>query len=504
MSAPVDPFNSIYNILIVVTIITLLARRFNFPQTLAMIIAGIYSTFFTNFQLPTLESEIFITLLLPPILFQETLHLNVDDLLDDSDIILSYSIIGTIMMVISISLFSMYALNLGILESILMGVVIAPTDPVSVISSFQKMGVVKRFQLLVAGESLFNDGVAILIYSILLTSITVGAMSIYDVSVLAMITILGGVIIGVLNGYLVHTIFCWTDDKYVKVLLTFIVVFGGFKLTEELGSSGVLATVFSGLIINYRCKQYGGVDNMSLDMLDALWAFVGFIAQSLAFIFIGVNTDIEVLISYALPILSISAFIIIARYLMVVILAKVIQKTRNKEIPPNWILGITWSGLRGGVSVVLALGVDSLGLPQGEEILALTFGIVLLSNIIQGITMSSIAKILNLHTSSSSVNIFGDLFDIEKRYSPVKYKKNRSLPERMLFSFPEYLVNETRMGNWFSKQILNVLGWINIVMIKRIPKPEDTFIHKIINKMTDIAIKILNWISYYMEKNREE
>jgi len=140
MSVAIESFNSIFNILIVVTVITLLSRRFNFPQTLALIIAGIYSSTFTNFQLPYLESEIFIILLLPPILFQETLHLNVDSLLDDADIILSYSILGTMAMVISISLFSYFALNFGFLESIIMGIIIAPTDPVSVITRINYYG----------------------------------------------------------------------------------------------------------------------------------------------------------------------------------------------------------------------------------------------------------------------------------------------------------------------------------------------------------------------------
>ena len=501
MSVTVDPFNSIYNIIIVVTLITLFARRFNFSQTLALIIAGIYSTLFTNFQLPHIESEIFITILLPPILFQETLHLNVDNLIDDADIIMNYAIIGTIVMIVSISLFSYLALNFGVIESILLGIIIAPTDPVSVISTFQKLGVIKRFQLLLAGETLFNDGVAIVMYSILLNILTVGSMSILDISVLTITTILGGILLGILNGYLAHTIFCWTDDKFVKVLISFIIAFGGFKLAEELGTSGVLATVFSGLIINYRSKKYGGVDIPSLDMLDALWEFVGFLAQSFAFIFIGMNIETAILISYAVPIFAVFVFILLARYLMVVFVARIIYNIRKKVIPENWVLGMTWSGLRGGISVVLALGIPRLGLPHGEEILTLTFGVVLLSTIVQGITMASIVKKLNLLTGTNNVSNTKDTINGTK-YRSEKYEKGMFLSERMLFSFPEYLIYETRVGGWFSDQILKILSWMNRILINEVPKTKDISERKIIKKITNIFTKLLNLIIDFREKNK--
>ena len=400
MSAVMEPFNAVFNTLIVVIVITLLSRRLNFPQTLGLIIAGIYSGAITSLQLPQFEAEIFMTLLLPPILFQETLHLNVFNLIDETDVILSYAVAGTLAMVASISLFSWFALGFGLVESLILGIVVAPTDPVAVISTFQNMGVVKRFQLLVAGESLFNDGVAIVIYSLILTSLTVGALSALDVVRLSLVLVFGGIVIGVLGGYVAHSVFCFTDDKFVEVLVSFMVVFGGFRLAEGLGSSGVLATVFAGLILNYRCKRYGGLWDSSIEMLDTLWEFVAFIAQSFAFIFIGINIETEILFSYAGLVVALFCFTVLARYVMVKVVAWLIRVTRGKVIPDNWTWGMAWSGLRGGVSVVLALGAEGVGLPHGEEILALTFGVVLVSNIVQGISMSRVVKLLKLEEGS--------------------------------------------------------------------------------------------------------
>ena len=402
MSTALAQFDAIFNILLVVTAITLVTRRLHFPQTIALIMAGIYSTMFTRLQLPPIESDIFVSVLLPPILFRETLHLNVDELIDDTDTILGYAVFGTLAMTLSVGLFSRFILGFGLIESLLLGIIIAPTDPVAVISTFQRMGVVKRFQLLVAGESLFNDGVAIVIYSVLVSVLTLGTLTLLDVFKIGTITILGGILLGIVSGYLAHLLFCWSEDKFVDVLISFIVAFGVFRLAEGLGVSGVLATVVAGLIINYRSKNYGGLGRPSIEMLDSLWEFVGFVAQSAAFIFIGVNTDTAILYKYAGPIFVIAVFTLLARLLMVVSVAQLLQATRNKSIPNDWALGMVWSGLRGGVSLVLALGVDSLGLENAEAMLALTFGVVLISNIFQGLSMSRAVTALKLSTVEGS------------------------------------------------------------------------------------------------------
>jgi CPA1 family monovalent cation:H+ antiporter len=407
MSTSLISFEAVYNILISVTIITFITRKLRFPQTIALILVGLYSTIFTRFNLPFLEADIFMSILLPPILFQEALHLNIFDLIDDIDSILSYAVLGTITMVLSISVFSWFIFGFSVIEALLLGIIIAPTDPVAVISSFKSMGIFKRFQLLVAGESLFNDGVAIVIYSILMSVAMQVNLTALDMAKLSVITVFGGLILGVLSGYLAHFLFCWSDDKFAEVLITFIVAFGVFRLAEELGASGVISTVIAGVIINYRSKNYGGLGAPSIDFLDALWEFVAFMAQSIAFIFIGMNTETSLLVTYIGPVFVIIIFTILARYLMVLSVAEIVRHIRGKVIPNNWTLGMAWSGLRGGVSVVLALGAASIGLRHGEEILAITFGIVLISNIVQGITMSKVLGILNL--SDINVELLDDL-----------------------------------------------------------------------------------------------
>lgn len=402
MSSVIGQFDTVFNILIVVTAITLAARRFRFPPTIALIFAGLVATLVPESPLERLEPEIFLSLLLPPIIFQETLHLDIDGLIDDSDTILSYAVAGTLIMVVAVAIFAYFVSGFSPAESFLLGIIIAPTDPVAVIGTFRTMGVIKRFQLLVAGESLFNDGVAIVVYSILVYIVTLGTLTALDITRITIVKVVGGVLLGIAGGFIVHTLFCWTDDKFAEVLLSFIAVFGVFRLAEELQASGVIATVLAGLIINYRCRNYGGLGDESREMLDTMWEFVGFTASSVAFIFIGINLDPTVLIVYLAPVVVLTIFVILARYLMVVGIAEFIESISGKRIPRNWRLGILWSGLRGAISVVLALGVGDLPLPHAEGITALTFGVVLATNLLQGLTMPKVVHGLELSAVSAS------------------------------------------------------------------------------------------------------
>ena len=403
MEGGLGQFDAIYNILILVVIITLIARQINFPSTIAFIFAGLLAAAVPRIPLPELSPEIFLSILLPPILFTETLTLDIDGLIDDTDTILSYAIPGTLLVVAVIGAYTHYVFQMSWLEAFMLGIVVAPTDPVSVIATFKSLGVIRRFQLIVAGESLFNDGVAIVVYSLLVTVIEAGSISGLEILTITIIKVFGGVILGYVAGYIVHLIFCWTDDLYIKTLLTFIIAFGVFRLAEQFQSSGVIAVVLAGLILNYRCRNFGGVDEKGEEVLEIMWEFVGFIASSFAFIFIGVSLDLELLSHFMLQILALSIVSVIFRYGMIDLIARFLERYRSKRIPQNWRIGMTWSGLRGAVSVVLILGITGINLPNEELLLALTFGIVLSTNVIQGLSMPLLINRLNLFSSRRQI-----------------------------------------------------------------------------------------------------
>ncbi|HUV35069.1 MAG TPA: cation:proton antiporter [Candidatus Desulfaltia sp.] len=399
MAAGFGQFDAIYNILILVVVISLIARQINFPSTIAFIFAGLLAAYAPRFPIPEISPEIFLSVLLPPILFSETLNTDIEGLLDDGDTILGYAVAGTALTVVAVAVFIHLVVGFTWIEAFLLGIIIAPTDPVSVIATFKQLGVIKRFQLIVSGESLFNDGVAIVLYSILLIIIEGGGITGPEVARISIVKIFGGVLLGYIAGYVVHLIFCWTDDLFVKILLSFIVAFGVFRLAEEFHASGVIGVVVAGLLLNYRCKSSGGLSHQEEESLKVMWEFVGFIASSFAFIFIGVSLEPRLLQGFMMSVLALGVFTIIFRYVMVDLVARFLETYRRKRIPRNWKVGMTWSGLRGAVSVVLVLGVTGLSLPNETGLLALTYGIVLGTNLIQGLSMPWVVNRLRLFST---------------------------------------------------------------------------------------------------------
>ena len=501
-------FQAIYNILLVVTLISLATRRFKLSSSLTFILAGVMSTIMTSFPLPHLSPEIFTSLLLPPILFQETLHLNIRGVVDDSKPILGFAVVGTLLTLVAVGVFLNVFMGFSILEALLLGVIIAPTDPVAVINVFQEVGVVKRFQLIVCGEALLNDGVAIALYSIIVTVVTLGTITLTGIARIAAIAILGGVLLGVLFSYAAHTLFCWTDDKFTVVLISFLVAFGVFWISETIGASGVIATVTTGLIINYRTHAFGGIGRSSFEMLEALWEFVGFAASSIAFIFIGANLDISVLFSNLAPVLYLFGFLLISRYLMVHLLRYLIEKIGGRSIPSNWTLGLSWSGLRGAVSVVLALGVYSLALPNSEVIVAMTFGVVLVSNVIQGLSISEVVKRTNLSTQEDTEHGEEEPLQwMNDNYSSKGFRNEANRIEKILFSAPEYFVFETRLGTWILLRLHHILEFINMYTATRIPKAQGGLIRRGFEASTDIISSLLTQMTrarrnYYWEREK--
>jgi CPA1 family monovalent cation:H+ antiporter len=174
--------------------------------------------------------------------------------------------------------------------------------------------------------------------------IEAGGITFFEVAQVKLINVVGGILLGYVAGYVIHLIFCWTSDLYAKILLTFILAFSVFRLDEGFHACGVIAVVMAGLILNYRCKLSGGLNQEEIKTIEIMWEFTGFLASSFAFMLIGVNLENSLLYSYVSPILGISLFSVTFRYLMVDFVADFSEYFRRKLIPRNWRIGMTWSG----------------------------------------------------------------------------------------------------------------------------------------------------------------
>jgi len=232
--------DTVLNLLVMIAAITFLTRRLRLPRTIVFILGGLVATLVSRFTFPTLSPALFMTILLPPILFEAALTLDVEELKKDADTVFTYAIVGTIMTLLAVAAFVYFYLRFSLIEAILMGIIVAPTDPIAVITSFKRVGISNKFRVIVEGEALFNDGVAVIAYAIILGAMGTSDKTITELLGSSSLAILGGVGLGLSGGYLAHWLIQQTDDKFAEILIGFLLSYGIYRFAEEIGSRSPL------------------------------------------------------------------------------------------------------------------------------------------------------------------------------------------------------------------------------------------------------------------------
>jgi len=328
------------------------------------------------------------------LLFAGALHVNLADLAKQKWIIGLLATVSVLGSTFSIGFISRWVLGiLGIemplIDCLLFGALISPTDPIAVLGILKKAGVPESLETKITGESLFNDGVAVVIFLIFL-EIATGARQVTTASVLGLFAkeALGGVGFGLIIGWIAYWMLKSIDDYQVEVLITLALVTGGFALADELHLSGPIAIVVAGLLIGNHGRLLAMSDQVR-DHLDKFWELVDEVLNGVLFVLIG----LEVLA------LTFSREYFIAGVLFIPLLLSVrlisvgfpvLIMRRFRAFSPRVVTILTWGGLRGGISVALALS-----LPPGknrELILAITYIIVVFSIIVQGLTIGKLVK----------------------------------------------------------------------------------------------------------------
>lgn len=328
------------------------------------------------------------------LLFAGALHVNLDDLARCKWIIAILATAGVIGSTLLVGLLTWWVLGLLGLElpliyCLLFGALISPTDPVAVLSILKSAGVPDELATIITGESLFNDGVALVVFLVLL-DITVGGHEVTAATVGGMFLkeALGGVLFGLVTGWITYRLLKSVDNYQVEILLTLALVTGGFALADALHISGPLAIVVAGLLIGNHGRLLAMSDH-TREHLDTFWKLVDEILNAVLFMLIG----LEILLfqfdtPYLLAALVLIPLLLAIRWLSVGIPVVILSRFRN--FTPGIIKILTWGGLRGGISVALALSLPP-GRPR-EVILAITYCVVIFSILVQGLTISRVAS----------------------------------------------------------------------------------------------------------------
>jgi Na+:H+ antiporter len=385
---------------VVASAVAIAARRLRLPYTVALVVAGLLLGFLHAFQPPELTKEILFAVVLPGLLFEAGFHLEFRDFRRDASAILALAVPGvvaaiglTALMLTAVAGTIELETNFTWSYALVFGAVVAATDPIAVMGLFRTAGAPKRLSVLLEGESLFNDGTAIVLFTLILAAVTGGTLSGVGL-VRDFFTIVGGgIVIGGIVGLVISEVVRRVDDAMIEITLTTIAAYGAFLAAEELHFSGVIATVAAGML----CGNYGARTGMSPSTrvaAETFWEYVAFALNSIVFLLIGFRVRMSDLIHSWLAIVAAYLAVTIGRAVVVLGVSGLLRATRQ-GIPASWATVLVWGGLRGGLSMVLALSLPA-SLPHRDFLVTTTFGVVVLSILVQGLTMSPLLRRLGV------------------------------------------------------------------------------------------------------------
>ena len=329
------------------------------------------------------------------LLFAGALHVNLDDLRKQKWVILSLATFGVLISTFLVGALSWLIFNgLGIhmpfIYCLVFGALISPTDPIAVLGVLKSVGVKKSLETKIAGESLFNDGIGVVVFLVMVGLATGAAQAeASHISLLLLQEAGGGAVFGLLAGGLTFYLLRSIDNYQVEVLLTLALVMGGYAVASALHLSGPIAMVVAGLVIGNHGRILA-MSETSREHLDNFWELVDEVFNAVLFVLIG----LEILLlsfrsEFLLATLVIIPAVLFARFISVGTPITVLRRFRR--FSPRVVEILTWGGLRGGISVALALS-----LPVGAErevILFATYGVVIFSILVQGLTIGRLVAI---------------------------------------------------------------------------------------------------------------
>jgi CPA1 family monovalent cation:H+ antiporter len=392
-------------VLMVIAALVAVLERFarSLPYTVALLLAGLVLTLLPSdfFVMDETLGEIILFVLVPPLVFEATLHIKWSNLRQDLFHVLLLAGVGSLLGAFLIAFALSPLPNFSFVAAFTFGALISATDPVAVIAFFRNLGVGKRLALLVEGESLFNDGVAIVLFSIAVGIAQSGADSftLRD-GLIEFVTVAGGgVLIGATLGYVVSNIVLrHVDDHLIETIWTVALAYGVFVLAEEFHLSGILAVVVAGLFVGNL-----GTENTSPTTqitLDNFWEFLAFLANSFVFLLIGLDTEISQLLDNIWEILLAVVVVLAARAIVIYGLTTISNRLQpRRTIPLAYRHIMWWGGLRGAIGLALALnlvGAPGFAPAEVREIGIMTYGVVLFTLLAQATTLPSLLRRLNL------------------------------------------------------------------------------------------------------------
>ncbi|HLO20778.1 MAG TPA: sodium:proton antiporter [Sphingomicrobium sp.] len=386
-------------LLLVACLIAMLTRRLGLPYIVGLLAAGFLISLLPNSPNLPLSRQLIFNVLLPPLVFEAALQLDWRRFRHELPLTLTLAFAGVAIAAIVVASGMHWIIGWSLMGSALFGVLIAATDPVSVIAAFREMGCLPRVSMVVEAESLLNDGVAAVGFAVLL-AIAVGMTpSVTSMEVAFLWTLLGGLAIGLAISGAILLVVGRTDDPLVEITLTTIAAYGSFLIAERLYASGIISVLAAGLMIGSAGTRF--LSRTGRDRVRWTWEYFAFLANSFVFILIGMNVANQPLQRLGSEAAATAVLLVlVGRAVSVYPLAALFNWSRWR-LQPALQHTLFWGGLRGALALALALAVPTT-VAERNAIIATAFVVVAFSILVQGLTMPWLIKRFNLGRKQSA------------------------------------------------------------------------------------------------------
>jgi monovalent cation:H+ antiporter, CPA1 family len=394
---------AIIALLLIISAVGVATRSSRIPYPIALVITGMLFGILIHNPLPFLRGlpldaiqltpHLILVLSLPALLFEAALHIEATTLRKTLLPIGLLSIPGVLLTCAIVGALVRWGVGLEWPTALLFGAVVAATDPIAVLAIFKRIGTPHQLEVLVEGESLFNDGTAVVLSRIILGVILAGTFDPIGSLLDFVVVVGGGLLVGAFAGALVSRLVAGIDDHLIEITLTTIMAYGTFITAEALHVSGVIAVVTAGLVLGNVGARRGMSPTTRLALLN-FWEYIAFVLNSLIFLLIGLQVDLGSLAANALPIGVAIGAVLLARMVVVYGIGLLVLPL-PPSLPLRWLHALFWAGLRGAVSLAVVLSLP-LELPARPLLLDMTFGVVLWTLLVQAPTMEPLLRRLGM------------------------------------------------------------------------------------------------------------
>jgi Na+:H+ antiporter len=381
-------------LLIGAVLVTVIGRWVRLSYTIALLLLGLVLGALPVAPIPTLSADVILFLFLPPLIFEAVFVMDLQHLWELRGAVLTLAVTGAVLAMAAGGAVVHWGLSLPWAVALLFGAMIAATDPVSVLATFRQLNVDPRLTLIVEGESLLNDGVALVLFLALVSAVTTAFSPATAVSTLV-IAVAGGIAIGAIVGALGHLLISSIDDHFTEMTVSVATAYGAFLAADELGASGVLATIAAGMTLGELGRRSGWTaTGGSARLLIDLWGFLAFIANAGLFLLVGLTDRTAGLHEHPHAVAVGVAAALVGRAATAYGLGAALDRVgiRLSVIDRHVLF---WGGLRGAVALAAALSLP-VGFPYRVQLLAMTYGVVLFTLLVQGMTIAPLVQLLQV------------------------------------------------------------------------------------------------------------